>query len=148
MTAMTVARRYEIDMGHMLPTHLGKCFNAHGHRYVIEVVVSTEGATSRPGETDDGMVADFADIKRIMSSVLDEWDHGFVVSLSDPDYPSMASMTNRNVIAVPFIPTAENLAVAWGEEIADELSNHQLVLERIIVHETPNARAVYEPTQW
>jgi hypothetical protein len=35
--------------------------------------------------------------------------------------------------------------VAWGEEIADELSTFHLTLKQLIVHETPNARAVYEP---
>ena len=77
LSAITVQRRYEIDMGHMLPTHLGKCFHAHGHRYKIEITVAIEqGGTSRPGESDDGMVMDFADIKQAMAGVLDPWDHG------------------------------------------------------------------------
>ena len=47
MNALTATRRYEIDMGHMLPTHMGKCFHAHGHRYAIEATVAI-GPRSQP----------------------------------------------------------------------------------------------------
>ncbi len=147
MRAMVVTRRYEIDMGHCLPTHAGKCYRPHGHRYVVEAVVSLEsGTTSRPGQSSDGMIADFADIKRLMADVLEPWDHRFVCSTADPRFPALVSTFDHgDVISVPFTPTAEHLAVAWGEELADELSNLGLELEEITVHETPNARATYRP---
>jgi 6-pyruvoyltetrahydropterin/6-carboxytetrahydropterin synthase len=34
---MKVIRRIEIDAGHRLLKHEGKCRNLHGHRYVFEV---------------------------------------------------------------------------------------------------------------
>lgn len=29
---MNITRRYELDMGHCLPDHEGKCYRPHGHR--------------------------------------------------------------------------------------------------------------------
>lgn len=143
---MTIATRtYGIDMGHMLPTHLGKCYHLHGHRYSIEVDVATGRGLNRPGDPDDGMVMDFSVIKQVMADVLEEYDHRTLVCVSDPEYITMTSMVGRGVIGVPFIPTAENLAAAWGDEIADGLSNWGCELVEIRVWETPNACAKWSP---
>ena len=143
---IVATRRYEIDMGHMLPTHLGKCFHAHGHRYVIEADVTTDQGLDRPGAPDDGMVMDFAVIKQVMADVLEQYDHRFLICVADPEYITMTSMVGRGVIAVPYIPTAENLASYWADEIGDELSNHNAELVELRVWETPNACATWRPS--
>ena len=55
-----------IDCAHFLPGH-PKCGTVHGHTYKVEIVIE--------GETRDGMVLDFADLKRTARSVLAEYDH-------------------------------------------------------------------------
>lgn len=137
-------------MGHMLPTHQGKCYRPHGHRYVIEAEVETDELLAKPGESDDGMVMDFSIIKEAMAEVLDQWDHRFVVANSDDRCMAMLAMVEPDhgaVIAVPFAPTAENLAQVWGNEIDDELSglsDDHVRLVALTVWETPNARVRWE----
>jgi 6-pyruvoyltetrahydropterin/6-carboxytetrahydropterin synthase len=55
-----------IDCAHMLPGH-PKCGQLHGHTYTVEVVVE--------GETDAGMVLDFADLRGQIRAVLGPYDH-------------------------------------------------------------------------
>ena len=55
-----------IDCAHFLPDH-PKCGILHGHTYKVELSIQ--------GETRHGMVMDFADLKRIVRSLLATYDH-------------------------------------------------------------------------
>jgi 6-pyruvoyltetrahydropterin/6-carboxytetrahydropterin synthase len=55
-----------IDSAHFLPNH-PKCGRLHGHTYKVELTIE--------GETRDGMVLDFADLKQIARGVFMEYDH-------------------------------------------------------------------------
>ncbi|MDR1848594.1 MAG: 6-carboxytetrahydropterin synthase, partial [Zoogloeaceae bacterium] len=61
---MRITRRLEFDAGHRIPDHQSQCRNLHGHRYALEITLEGE-VNAKPGETDSGMVMDFADIKAI-----------------------------------------------------------------------------------
>jgi 6-pyruvoyltetrahydropterin/6-carboxytetrahydropterin synthase len=56
-----------IDCAHHLPDH-GKCGSQHGHTYKVELQVE--------GEPMEGMLIDFADLKRAVREVLSRYDHG------------------------------------------------------------------------
>lgn len=103
----------------------GKCDNpsGHGHNYVLEV--SVEG----PIDPETGMVIDLKRLKDIMRErVINRVDH-----------------TNLNV-DVDFlqgvIPTAENLARAFWEQLAPAIVEGRL--RRVVLHETERNSAVYE----
>jgi len=55
-----------IDCAHFLPDH-PKCGVLHGHTYKIELAIE--------GEKRHGMILDFADLKRVLRSLLAEYDH-------------------------------------------------------------------------
>lgn len=55
-----------IDCAHYLPGH-PRCGQLHGHTYKVEVVIS--------GQHNDGMILDFADMKKTVREVLGEYDH-------------------------------------------------------------------------
>ena len=55
-----------IDCAHFLPNH-PKCGSVHGHTYKIELIAE--------GDVRNGMVMDFADMKRILRETLAEFDH-------------------------------------------------------------------------
>ena len=55
-----------IDCAHFLPGH-PKCGSLHGHTYKIELIIE--------GETRNGMVVDFADLKQSVRDVLAPYDH-------------------------------------------------------------------------
>ncbi|MCP8713285.1 6-pyruvoyl tetrahydropterin synthase family protein, partial [Streptomyces sp. AC04842] len=80
---ISVTRRLEFDAGHRIPDHRSQCRNMHGHRYVLEITL-TGDIVQAPGESDNGMLMDFADIKRIAKThVVDVWDHAFLVYEGD-----------------------------------------------------------------
>lgn len=103
----------------------GKCDNpsGHGHNYVLEV--SVEG----PIDPETGMVIDLKRLKDIMRErVVNRVDH-----------------TNLNV-DVDFlrgvIPTAENLAKAFWEQLVPAITEGRL--RRVVLHETERNSAIYE----
>jgi 6-pyruvoyltetrahydropterin/6-carboxytetrahydropterin synthase len=55
-----------LDCAHHLPGH-PKCGRNHGHTYKVELVIT--------GEAKDGMLIDFADLKRQARELLAEYDH-------------------------------------------------------------------------
>lgn len=78
---MKLGTTYYIDCAHYLPGH-SKCGQLHGHTYKVEVIIE--------GENKDGMVLDFADMKKAVESVLQEYDHK---SLNDfLEYPSVENI--------------------------------------------------------
>jgi 6-pyruvoyltetrahydropterin/6-carboxytetrahydropterin synthase len=80
----------------------GRCFNppAHGHNYLLEVTVS--------GDVDPktGMVINLFDLKRVLLSVLEEFDHKNL----NLDMPYFAER----------IPTSENLARVLWTKLAEQ----------------------------
>ena len=68
---MRITRRLEFDAGHRIPDHASQCRHLHGHRYALEVTLSGE-IIKADGLAVNGMVMDFADVKRIASAHIDE----------------------------------------------------------------------------
>ena len=80
---MRITRRLELDAGHRIPDHASQCRHLHGHRYAIEVTLSGE-IIKADGLPVNGMVMDFADVKRIANEfVVERWDHAFLVYRGD-----------------------------------------------------------------
>lgn len=140
---MIITKEIEIDMGHRITSHKSKCASLHGHRYRIEVGVEGEVIAER-GSSDEGMVIDFGDLKEVMMNVLDnKYDHGFVLWEEDPMVEAFLCDKSTKLTLVPFIPTAENLAVMWFEELEVPLRKRNIRLETIRVWETPTSTAIH-----
>lgn len=67
-----ITKEFTFEASHHLPGHKGKCRRPHGHSYRLQI--SLRGPIKEaPGESDDGMVMDFDDLKRIVSTtIIDE----------------------------------------------------------------------------
>jgi 6-pyruvoyltetrahydropterin/6-carboxytetrahydropterin synthase len=139
---MLITRRLEFDAGHRIPNHNSQCKHLHGHRYAIEISLSGD-IISAEGKSEQGMVMDFSDVKRIANThFVDLWDHAFLVYRGDKvvcDF--LASIPNHKTVILDVVPTAENLA-----QIAFDILNpayqdtygNQLRLEQVRLYETPN----------
>lgn len=159
---MIITKKIEIDMGHRVMNHKSKCKNLHGHRYIVEVGVDDNIITTK-GASDEGMVIDFGDLKKIMIQEIDlYYDHGFIISKDD--YQLMEAfgvelMGNQpqinhkyvsindlqiKLIVVDFVPTAENLAKHWFDIIKKPLEKRNIKLKFVKVWETPTSTATYE----
>jgi 6-pyruvoyltetrahydropterin/6-carboxytetrahydropterin synthase len=139
---MFITRRLEFDAGHRIPNHNSQCKHLHGHRYALEVTLSGDIITDE-GQSEQGMVMDFSDVKRIaQNQLVDEWDHAFLVYRGDRlvcDF--LATLSNHKTVMLDVVPTAENLAqVAFDildPAYRDTYGNH-LRLEQVRLYETPN----------
>lgn len=139
---MLITRRLEFDAGHRIPNHNSLCKHLHGHRYAIEITLAGEIITTE-GLSEQGMVMDFTDVKRIaQEQLVDAWDHAFLVYRGDTvvcDF--LATLPNHRTIILELVPTAENLAqVAFNilnPAYKDTYGNH-LRLEQVRIYETPN----------
>ncbi len=140
-----IRRKIEIDAAHRVPDHKSKCFNIHGHRYVIEATCSGHLVVS--GEQ-KGMVMDFSFLKScMMQAIHNPCDHGAIFWREDPmllkifrsyDEGYEVKLTDSQGIPVlgsyflvdggwklrviSDVPTAENLARLWYDEVQREIN--------------------------
>ncbi|OGS90125.1 MAG: 6-carboxytetrahydropterin synthase QueD [Gallionellales bacterium GWA2_60_18] len=139
---MLITRRLEFDAGHRIPSHNSQCKHLHGHRYAIEITLSGD-IISTEGVSEQGMVMDFSDVKRIASEKLvDAWDHAFLVYRGDKvvlDF--LAGLPGHKTVVLDAVPTAEHLArIAFGilDDAYCDVYGNNLRLERVRLYETPN----------
>ena len=105
--------------------------------------------TSFPNDKDyHGMIV-LRDLKEVMMRVLDDqFDHGAVFYEQDPykqDLQSMIHLGDQNpekLHFVPFMPTAENLAMFWFGLLDEALANKGIRLAHVKVWETPTSTAL------
>lgn len=144
---MQITRRLEFDAGHRIPNHASQCRHLHGHRYALEVTLSGDIITAE-GLSEQGMVMDFSEVKRIAKEVVaDVWDHAFLVYRGDRvvvDF--LQALPEHKTVILDAPPTAENLAMIafnlLNNAYRDTYGNH-LRLERVRLYETPNNWADY-----
>lgn len=166
----TITRRLELDAAHRVPDHKSKCYNMHGHRYVVHA--ECEGRLYVAGEQ-RGMVMDFGFLKDcMMKAIHDPCDHASIFWMYDSivrgslddgsfiinDYEQGSVAWERNgwkVVLMDDVPTAENLARLWFLRTEHEIQSwfHEYApdgeeiprLTQLTVHETPNCVATYRP---
>lgn len=101
---MKITKEYTFESAHVLPWHTGKCGREHGHSYILQVTV--EGAVKPDnGDSDAGMVMDFADVSKVVKPLINEkLDH----------YRLNDSLGMEN-------PTAERIVLWIAEQLQPEL---------------------------
>ena len=133
-----VTRKHEIHCGHRVCGHEGKCGNLHGHAYVIHFTCEAEGLDHL------GRVIDFGLIKSLLCQWLeDTWDHRMLIWEHDPMLEALRAI-DPSVVAVPFNPTAENIAAHLVTRVGpDRLAGTGVRLVRVQVDETSKCSAAY-----
>ena len=82
---MKIVKIVEWDMGHRVLHHRSVCKGIHGHRYKAEICISGD-LVAETGASEEGMVIDFSDIKKISNEFIHEkLDHAFMVWEKDED---------------------------------------------------------------
>lgn len=142
---LTITRKLEFDAGHRIPDHKSQCRNLHGHRYTVEITLTGQ-VIEQEGNSDNGMIMDFSDVKAIASQhLVDVWDHAFLVYAKDaPVRDFLASLPNHKTVVIDCIPTVENLArTAFDILKAAYIDRYGtgLKLQKLVLHETPNCWA-------
>ncbi len=142
---LTITRKLEFDAGHRIPDHNSQCRNLHGHRYVLEITL-TGGVIEQDGQSDNGMIMDFSDVKKLANSALvDVWDHAFLVYEKDHAVRAfLDSLPNHKTVVLPLVPTIENLAKIAFDILKNTYTDNfgtGLTLHKIKLFETPNCWA-------
>ena len=145
----TITKEIEFDMGHRVTNHRSKCRNIHGHRYRLQVTL-TGDIVDVEGESSQGMLIDFTDIKDIATKEIhDVLDHGFMIWTKDPLWPQFTSwkhVYDQKIIEVDFVPTAENLAQYIWDILKTKYEDKfgtGLKLHNITLWETPKSFVQY-----
>jgi 6-pyruvoyltetrahydropterin/6-carboxytetrahydropterin synthase len=87
MATWTLTKEFRFEASHVLRHHDGKCARLHGHSWVLVVgYVGTRLIADGPKQ---GMVCDYADIKRLMKPIVEEYlDHHHLNDTVDDDAPT------------------------------------------------------------
>lgn len=127
------------DSAHFLSGYEGKCRNLHGHRWKLEVTVSSE-ELAQEGQI-RGMIVDFGELKKDVKDLADEFDHCLIIERGTLKEKTMEALEEEEfrIIQVEFRPAAENFARYFYERI--KALGYQVSLVK--VYETPNNMAGY-----
>ncbi len=136
--AYEITRTHEIHCGHRVYGHEGKCRNLHGHAYVFAFSCTADGLD------DLGRVLDFSVIKsRLCQWLEDHWDHRTLLWEQDPILEPLRHL-DQTVVAVPFNPTAENIAAHMVQVVGpQQLAGTGVRLSRVTVNETSKCSASF-----
>ena len=161
-----VIRSHEICAGHRVVGHESKCRHLHGHNYVFHFHVAPkpiDGVSVKGDPLDQvGRVIDFSVVKATLCQWLeDNWDHKFlhwdqdmliggISNLIDTDNrpgfiePEDVEHFFGSLVALPFNPTAENLAAYMVEVIGPRLlDEHGVELVKCTIEETSKCNVGY-----
>ncbi|MDQ6700964.1 MAG: 6-carboxytetrahydropterin synthase QueD [Acidobacteriota bacterium] len=121
-----VAVQETFAAGHALRGYKGKCENVHGHNYRVEITVEGERLDAI------GLLVDFAEVKKLIRTVVARLDHRFINDLEPFDVLN---------------PSAENLAKYFYDEVSAGLTGADSVrVEKVKLWETDTTYATYRPT--
>lgn len=165
----TVIRSHEICAGHRVVGHESKCRHLHGHNYKFHFKVApkhgcgkvvTRGKLVEDGLDSVGRVIDFSVVKTTLCQWLeDNWDHKFLhwsrdnlidalkIAASRPSCPLEHEDHEHflgSLVALPFNPTAENLAAYMVDVIGPQLlDQYGVELVECTIEETSKCHVNY-----
>ena len=145
---MKIGKVIQWDMGHRVLNHRSVCKGLHGHRYKAEICVEGK-LIEEKGASEEGMVIDFADIKKVAQKFIqEELDHAFMVWDRDHELLEFfKSSQGHKPVIVPFTPTAENVAAYIFNKLKDKFTDvfqTGLKLQSVKLWETPSSYALYD----
>jgi len=130
-----VSREIDFCYGHRLLNYDGKCKYLHGHNGRAIITIESAALDER------GMVLDFSDIKRVVSTWIDEQlDHRMLLHKTDPVVPLLEKM-GEPLFLMDANPTAENIA----RLIFDFTASRGFPIVECQLWETPRCFATYRP---
>ncbi|HAX73843.1 MAG TPA: 6-carboxytetrahydropterin synthase QueD [Firmicutes bacterium] len=131
----------EFDMAHYLSGYEGKCHNIHGHRYRLVTKVSaqtlhTEGQLR-------GMVDDFSNIKVVLKTIHDLFDHKLVLEDNEEGRLVAKQLEGTgqgfDIYFVPYRPTAEEMS----RDIYHRMKALGIDVYEVELYETPTNSCIY-----
>ena len=130
-----IVKHIEFCFGHRLIDYDGKCKQPHGHNGRAEIGLAHNKLNEQ------GMGADFRDIRHSMQAWIDEnLDHRMILQRGDPLIEAIENL-GQHVYVIEENPTTENLARLLYEQT--ELQGFPVV--SVTLWETSDSYATYTP---
>ena len=140
----TIRKKFTFEMAHQLSkAYSAACSDCiHGHSYILELFFSS------PVLDRTGMVIDFGEIKTILKSYIDKWDHAIVMhEVMNPEYLVMLQKYNSKIILLEDNPTAEVMTRIIFGDITNLIQKKYQIknfkLSKVRLHETTTGYAEY-----
>jgi 6-pyruvoyltetrahydropterin/6-carboxytetrahydropterin synthase len=131
----TTSRKFTFCYAHRLLHHPGKCAHLHGHNGTVKIDLRKEELNEH------GMVTDFTDIKKSIGEWIENTlDHRTLLAEYDPLVHALRK-PGEPVLALPFEPTAENIA----KLIFEQAEKFGLPVCAVSFWETARCAAEYRP---
>ena len=139
MKNIRITKEFSFEMAHALEGYDGLCANIHGHSYRLWVTVRGL-VKEQEGHEKDGMVMDFADLKKIVkSTIVEKYDHSLVLRANSKHADIDLSIFDK-VYYLPYQPTSENLVHDFASIIKSKLTrNYNLC--KVVLSETQTSFA-------
>lgn len=137
---MRIIKEYRFCAAHRLMYHEGRCANIHGHNYVVRVTV---GRIFDEIDEETGMIADFSEVRDILSKVFDYYDHSIILNKKDPILEKVRELGAFRVRSFPGEPTAENMCRFFFQPVDQLLYEKDLSLCAISIQETEGNSAEF-----
>ena len=131
----------ELELGHRLITSYAiKCQHLHGHRYEVEITVSSDHLN------EDNMIVDFKKLKEIVKKVLDDkWDHAFCLRKDHPLAEAISKdIHTERLHLVDFNPTLEWMVKYWFEELNKAFKEEKLDIKMYSLKASETAKNTCE----
>lgn len=141
----TIRKEFKFEMAHKLvESYTPQCKNIHGHSYKVEVELMSN-IEDNFGLNKDFMVTDFLRLKQIMSPLIEQLDHSFLVCKDDPiltrGFRDLLKKEKQKVNVSNFNPTAEGLAFYIAQYLASKKLPNEIVVSAVSVFETATSEA-------
>lgn len=136
-----LTKQFHFEMAHALYGYDGPCKNIHGHSYELSVTVIGKPLADKKNPK-NGMVMDFADLKKIIDEhIIKKFDHSLVLNINSPHKNfAVKNLLLGNVIMLKTQPTCENIVIYFSEIIQRNLSG-SIKLHHLKLRETKNSYA-------
>jgi|SRR5688572_29085861 len=135
---ITATRHHDFSAGHRVVGHESKCRYLHGHNYRVHFTVEAKGLDGI------GRVIDFGALKKYLCDYIEtEWDHRMLIYAGDPLLHELLRLDpdGVGVRAVPFNPTAENMADYLLRYVGPAVLPSGVKLIEVILEETRKCSA-------
>jgi len=97
----------------------------HGHTFKVDIVVEGEPDSS-------GMIIDFRRLRKIVESIIAEWDQAVIMPLKDKEHIKISGPFNVKHVLIPFnTATTENIACTLLEKLLNRLKREDDVYPRL-----------------
>lgn len=101
----------DIDYGHHIPEHKGKCFYSHGH--TAQIKLSVKGLLK-----EDGMVLDFKRLKEMIKNIVEPLDHSYLNTLIDnPTTELLASFIYHQIELELYKIRLKEKRIVWVDKL-------------------------------